>query len=192
MQILWWEKTVEYYFVKKYVDLNMFVAPLDGNHEKVGDVIFANESSWVLIEFKRDEKSITDELDKFVNYAEAQQEFQSIDQHHLIIYGDIINGKFDLGCKRYFSGKNISLDKALYSGVDKDKFLLYLKRFWAYKKQSKGGSGGYGFVAGISSDGKVTKCMTLSEFAEAMSLQKNLQRELEQRERSGPEMDMDM
>ncbi len=63
--------------------------------------------------------------------------------------------------------------RVLCSGVDQGKFITYLNKFVAYKKQSKSGSGGYGFVAGVSSDGKVTKCMTLSEFAEALNLEKN-------------------
>jgi len=183
MSILWWEKTVEYFFVHEYVDINMFVAPLDGNHEKGGDTILSNESKWVLIEFKRDKKSISDELEKFTNYADAKSELGSQDAHHVIIYGESLSGEFQLKCQQYFSEKPVSIEIALQSGTDKDKFLSYLKKFVAFKKNSQSGSGGYGFVAGISNDGTVTKCMKLSEFAEVLNLEMSLKQKLQQQER---------
>lgn len=60
-------------------------------------------------------------------------------------------------------------------GAEKDDFINYLAKFVKYKKTSKSGSGSYSLVAGVSSDGKVTQCMMLSEFAEAFHLEKTLE-----------------
>ena len=193
MDILWWEKTVEYFFVQKYVDLNMFIAPLDGDHEKAGDAIFSNVNTWVLIEFKRDKRTISDEFEKFTNYDSAKNALEPIGSHHLIIYGEAVNGAFMLKCKQYFSGIDIPIERALISGTNKDSFINYLRRFVEFKKSSKSGSEGYSFVAGVSSDGAVTKCMKVSEFAEALQLEKALQQKLQQKQEqsySGPSMGM--
>lgn len=193
MDILWWEKTVEYFFVQKYVDLNMFIAPLDGDHEKAGDAIFSNVDVWILIEFKRDESTINDELNKFTNYALAKSELEPIGNHHLIIYGDIEGDDFVLKCKQYFSGNKVEIDNALTSGTEKDAFINYIKRFIGYKKTSKSGAGGYSFVAGVSKDGTVTKCMKVSEFADALQLEQVLQQKLNQQHEqvcSSQSMDM--
>lgn len=186
MSILWWEKTVEYYFIQKHVDLSTFVAPLDGNHEKAGDAIFANVSSWVLIEFKRDIKSINDELDKFTNYDDAKRELESMGKHHLIIYGEPCGEDISLISQEYFSGIKVPVEKVLSSGISKADFVAYLKRFVAHKKNSEGGTGSFGLVAGVSNDGKVSKCMKLSEFGEAINLEQKLQRKLEQSQEPGP------
>ena len=193
MNILWWEKTVEYFFVQKYVNLNMFIAPLDGDHEKAGDAIFSNVNTWVLIEFKRDKNTILDEFKKFTNYESAKNALEPIGSHHLIIYGDVENDNFLLKCKQYFSGKDIPIEHALVSGTKKDSFINYLIRLVEFKKTSKGGASGYSFVAGVSSDGSVTKCMKVSEFAEALQLEQTLQQKLQQKQEqsySGPSMGM--
>jgi hypothetical protein len=196
MDILWWEKTVEYFFVQKYVNLNMFIAPLDGSHEKAGDAIFSNVNAWVLIEFKRDKKAISDEFKKFTNYDLAKSTLEAIGNHHLIVYGDVENDSFLLRCKQYFSGSEVGIEDALVSGIEKDKFITYLKKLIEFKKSSKSGSGGYSFVAGVNADGAVTKCMKISEFAEALQLEQALQQKLQQQQEeqeqsySGPSMGM--
>ena len=58
----WWGKTVEYKFIKEYIDLDSFIAPLDGNEEKAGDAIFGENENFILIEFKKDKDSIIDKL----------------------------------------------------------------------------------------------------------------------------------
>jgi hypothetical protein len=192
MSILWWEKTVEYYFVQKFVNLSMFIAPLDGNHEKAGDAIFSNENKWVLIEFKRDQSSVSDEENKFVNFSLARDILQSQGDHHLIIYGDAVDNDFEIKCQQYFSGVEVDINHALEAGVSKSLFLQYLNEFVKHKK-GESGSGGYSFVAGISSDGTVTKCMKLSEFAEALNLEKKMVKKLQQEQEisrgySGPSL----
>ena len=195
MSILWWEKTVEYFFVQKYVTLEMFIAPLDGKQEKAGDAIFANESSWVLIEFKRDKESIASEAEKFKNYPAAKKTLELIGTHHLIIFGESNGDQLSLKSQEYFSGKEVNIDQALWAGVEKKKFLEYLHKFIYLKKQAKSGTGGYSFVAGVSSDGKVTKCMKLSEFSQALNLEPELKQKLQKKPKksqdqsfSGPSM----
>lgn len=193
MDIVWWEKTVEYFFVQKYVELNMFIAPLDGDHEKAGDAIFSNVDTWVLIEFKRDNSTITDEIGKFKNYESAKSALEPIGSHHLMIYGDVENDNFLLKCRQYFSGKDVAIEQALISGTDIDSYISYLRKFVEFKKTSKSGAGGYSFVAGVNSDGAVTKCMKVSEFAEALQLEQTLQQKLQQKHEqsySGPSMSM--
>lgn len=189
MDILWWEKTVEYFFVHKYADLNKFIAPLDGGHEKAGDAIFSNVNKWVLIEFKRDKRAISDEIGKFTNYTVAKSVLEPIGSHHLIIYGDIENYNFMLKSKQYFSGKEVAIEKALISGAEKDCFISYLNKFVEFKKTSKGGAGGYSFVAGVSSDGKVTTCVTVSEFEQVLQ-QKHLNSHEEKNHDTSLDMEM--
>jgi hypothetical protein len=175
MDFLWWEKTVEYYFVQKYVDINMIIAPLNGLQEKGGDAIFANVANWVLIEFKRDFESISSEIEKFNDYESAKSNFLEQDSHHFIIYGEMNGKEFRLNSQTYFSSKKEELEVVLNSGVNEKIFIPYLKKYIEFKKSKKGTSGGgYSFVAGISNDGKVTQCMSLSEYSRTRKLVKTL------------------
>jgi len=187
MSIIWWEKTIEYYFIQKHIDLKMLIAPLDGNQEKAGDAIFSSEGSWVLIEFKRNQKSISDEIEKFINYDKAKKELESTSKHHLIIYGESVDDKLNLVACHYFSEKKITMNEALASGIEKDTFITYIEKFVSYKKNSSSGSGSYGFVAGVSSNGKLTKCMKISEFAEiaGMNLNMGFEKEVEKTQTYG-------
>ncbi|QTH73567.1 hypothetical protein [Pseudoalteromonas xiamenensis] len=182
MKLLWWEKTVEYYFIQKYVDLRTFVAPLDGNHEKAGDAIFANASKWVLIEFKRDIDSVKDEEAKFTNFKAAKAELEPFGSHHFLIYGEPKSGNkdIDLVTQEYFSGFKVDIDLALSSGISKDSFIKYINAFVSHKKNSESGAGSFGLVAGVSQDATVTKCMSLLEFAEAVKLEQKLQQKIKQ------------
>ena len=63
----WWEKTVEYLFVVTHFDEDVMLAPLDGNEERLADTIFSKDNKWVVIEFKRNEKCINEEKDKFIS-----------------------------------------------------------------------------------------------------------------------------
>ncbi|WP_037992653.1 hypothetical protein [Teredinibacter turnerae] len=178
MSIIWWEKTVEYYFVKKYVELDAFIAPLDGHQERAGDTILGNEENWILIEFKKDETCLTDECRKFTNYEEAKGILIDESSHHLVIYGESSGRDIDLVCQEYFSEEQLHIEDALSQGTDIDSFFEYVRKFVTFKKNSNKSSGGFGLVAGIRSDGTVTKCMKLSEFGQAMQLEQKLQAKL--------------
>lgn len=193
MSIIWWEKTVEYYFVKKYVELDSFVAPLDGDKERAGDTILGKEDRWILIEFKKNESCINDECRKFSDFKQAKHSLINTSNHHLIIYGQSAGKDIELVCQGYFSEKPIHIDDALSRGTDIDSFFNYVREFVSFKNNSGGeSSSGFGFVAGISKDGKVTKCMRLDEFGHTFKLEKRLQQKLEisrNPSRSGPSMD---
>ncbi|WP_210530739.1 hypothetical protein [Pantoea ananatis] len=93
MTIKWWEKTVEYAFIMQAVLDNKLVSPLSGLHEKAGDAVFRDENKWILIEFKRNFSSITDEKSKFEDYKLAEQKLIEKDSHHFLIYGKIVKDK---------------------------------------------------------------------------------------------------
>lgn len=173
MRYVWWEKTVEYLFVKNHLKQDSIVAPLAGKHEKAGDAIFCRNDRWILLEFKREQSDIESEKKKFAStdsYEEAKAEFQCNDHHHLIIFGDIgKDGKLQLNCNTYFSGKNIALSNVLSSGTEREIFCEYLNRFIEYKLWKKEGGGGgnvdYSHVIGVNESGEAIAIMSLSEFS---------------------------
>jgi len=111
MSFKWWEKTVEYNFVMSLASQNnLFLSPLDGNHEKAGDVVLGMSELWVMIEFKKDLDAVGSEKIKFGNgnYERAKVALQGQDKHHHVIYGVLStnsDGKpcLDLDYKTYFS-----------------------------------------------------------------------------------------
>jgi len=174
----WWEKTIEYKFIKECIDLDSFIAPLDGKEEKAGDAIFGNNEKFTLIEFKKDEKSIQDEQKKFSDFDSAKQQLKDKDNHHILIYGEIINKDLILNARTYFSEKNITLNKKFTNGKSLKEFKDYLDIFLDFKKGSKteGGAGSYGLVAGVTQEGEITKCLTLEEFDYEMKLNLNIEK----------------
>jgi hypothetical protein len=171
MNFVWWEKTVEYLFVQKYVDIKMIIAPLGGLQEKGGDAIFSGDEKWVLIEFKRAYDCIESEKDKFDDYDDAKAVLIHDDSHHFLIYGELDSEELELKCQTYFSESPIGIEEVLVSGIDEKPFRVYLDQFISLKKSKKGSSGGgYSCVAGVSSDGKVTKVLRLSDFDHGLKL----------------------
>ena len=182
MKIKWWEKTIEYKFVQEFIDINSFIAPLDGKEEKAGDAIFGKDDKYILIEFKKDETSIKDEKGKFDDnkFEEAKKSLENIDNHHILIYGREDNHNLLLEAKTYFSSKILSLSKDKFiNGENFEDFKKYLIKFIAFKKSKKRdktetGSSGYGLVAGVTSDGHITKCLTLEDFSMANNINLNI------------------
>jgi len=70
MKMLWWEKTVEYYFVKQCL-LDIDIAPLDGDVEKIGDPLTHNNGKFLLIEFKRAFENLSSEKRKYADWEKA-------------------------------------------------------------------------------------------------------------------------
>lgn len=178
MSFKWWEKTVEYNFVMSLASQNnLFLSPLDGNHEKAGDVVLGMSELWVMIEFKKDLDAVGSEKIKFGNgnYERAKVALQGQDKHHHVIYGVLStnnDGKpcLDLDYKTYFSEeKSNNLNELLRSGKTIQEFSEYLKKFTDFKKRSSSGSRGmivedYMMVAGVTSNGEVVECVSMSEF----------------------------
>ena len=70
-KLFFWEKTVEWIFVRKYYEPRMFAAPLDDAAEGAGDVLinFSGVKKWAVIEFKSNETKISVERGKFPIYG---------------------------------------------------------------------------------------------------------------------------
>lgn len=176
----WWEKTVEYYFVRKYVAVEDLIAPLDGNHEKASDAIFSSDNKWLLIEFKRSVSDVASELKKFKRYGLAKKALQSKDNHHLIIYGEPSQTELiRLIGRTYFSGRQIDLSALYKNGIDYKNFIMYVSQFTTFKSADKSGGGAhlYSSVVGVSPGGKIDKLFTLQEYALLMSRHRDLSRQ---------------
>lgn len=194
----WWEKTVEYYFIRKFIPDEMILSPLDGEQEKAGDAFLSSNEKWVILEFKKDFESLASEKKKYKNYDVAEAELSPNDSHHFLIYGQVVKGGFGLGGKTYFSNSPVTKIREIFdAGKEKEEFISYLERLIAHKSkvgESSGGSvGSYSFVAGVSKDKKITSCMNLYEFGLDHGLKLEPKPEIKKeikRERSGPSMGM--
>lgn len=170
---IWWEKTVEYKFILSLSEAGrLFLAPLDGDHERAGDAMLSAGHKWLLIEFKRNSDAISSEVEKFDNYAKAKEALKNRDGHHFLVYGvSTLNDRVGLGARTYFSDSSPkSLFELLAAGSDLQEFSLYVEEFVAFKKSSKGGGGSgsqfadFALVAGIAEEGKVVSCMSVRDF----------------------------
>ncbi|CDG82406.1 hypothetical protein [Janthinobacterium agaricidamnosum] len=112
----YFEKTVEWLYVKNYLDLSLTIAaPLAGTKEAAGDVLlsFEQATSWCLIEFKRDRGCFSAEREKYpvfgaekwfkkIDYAQKKAGYissynhlidsfvnQDGDQPHIFVYGQV-------------------------------------------------------------------------------------------------------
>ncbi len=175
----WWEKTVEYFFVKKYLSEKAIV-PLAGKEERAGDAILCGNEKFILIEFKRDKASLCTEKDKFIDYEKAKSALSDEDSHHLLIYGINSEQKFSIKAITYFSQKSYSsIGEALAAGKPKDEFDQYLKKFLKFKNQkSVDGNGSlstelFYIVAAIDQHNNIVSCCSLAEYIESV-LQHNI------------------
>lgn len=175
MSIKWWEKTVEYLFVKKYMEESTLVMPLDGKEEAQGDTALGKENQWILIEFKKDKSSIPSEKKKFNDFTSAYNKLKDSDGHHHIIFGvpvktDDKKIELRLNSTTYFSKhENESIKLLLKTGIEFKQFHAYVKEFVSFKKSTDDDSGGVVLdtnsnVVGVSAEGEVIKCMTMKEY----------------------------
>lgn len=178
MSIRWWEKTVEYKFVMEVARAErLFLAPLDGGHERAGDAIFSSNNRWVLIEFKKDSAAIRSEMEKFTRYLEAKAALSSCDSHHYIVFGQASSSSpacLELCARTYFSEKEGDI---LASGQLFHEFKKYVEQYIKFKKGPKGGGGtgmameDFALVAGVNADNDVVECLSLSEFQRQLGLE---------------------
>ncbi|UTH73346.1 hypothetical protein [Chromobacterium sp. IIBBL 290-4] len=174
---IWWEKTVEYKFVRQFIKDNHMIAPLDGKHEAAGDAILGLGLKWVLIEFKKDASSINSEIEKFGNrWIEAKKSLTGKDTHHFLIFGQLseVDGKLDINLRavNYFSLNKIKCNEIFSCGVDPETFNAYLVEFAKFK-ETVSSSGGmdlqaYEQVMGVNANGEVVACASLKEFGLAL------------------------
>lgn len=181
MSIRWWEKTVEYEFVMAVSrQKRIFLAPLDGEHEKAGDAIFSSNNRWVLIEFKKDLGAIRSEMEKFICYAEAKAALSSSDSHHHIVFGresSALPARLELCARTYFSEVDCDLNGILNSGQQFSEFKRYVEQYVKFKKGPRGGGGtglameDFALVAGVNADNSIVECLSLSEFKRQLGLE---------------------
>lgn len=182
MSLKWWEKTVEYFFIRNCIGDSMVIAPLDGKEERAGDSIFSQGNKWVLIEFKNKFESLKSEEDKFSNFETAKAHFLDKDSHHFLVYGGMFEKKekngleFGVLATTYFSrnSKN-SVKSILSAGLEGEDFFAYVKDFTSFKKISGESDGGlsfesYGLVAGINSENQIVECISLAELGQELGL----------------------
>ncbi|UNU73783.1 hypothetical protein LU293_02450 [Moraxella nasovis] len=119
MNIKWFEKSVEYAFVRQF---DFIATPLDGNLEKMGDVIFGEDDKFFLVEFKRTSElaCIQSEQKKYTDFQHSINTLSSSQSSscHFIIYGANNNQSFVLLMTNYCDFLNNNLKDRFYS-VDK-------------------------------------------------------------------------
>ena len=188
----WWEKTVEYLFVRQAKFLK--IAPLDGNHEKAGDAILRNKNGkYYLVEFKEgdDEASKNREIGKF-KHKEPEEPKELINNKylksiseagfHFIIFGSSSSGqKLKLVARKYWdylfpenNSRHIEFndfDKTFRTAaIGRKKFLDYIRTFISLKEGGEedagnSGSGGFSFdnVLAVNEEGEFCSIMDICE-----------------------------
>lgn len=185
---MWWEKTVEYLFVVTYINRNMLMAPLDGYHEAGGDLITSQDDRFMLIEFKRNLKSVGDEVLKFPepsldSLTYAKESLGDRDGHHLLIYGqEDLDRSLELKAISYFRHQGVESDCVLACGIDLDEFNNYLSEFLCLKFGDVEGGGrgrdlNYSVVMAVDSNGEVVRCEGLSNYCDRMGFNVELSEE---------------
>jgi len=146
--MIWWEKTVEYNFViRTAIDKKInFAAPLSGVQEVGGDGIFGIDAKLILVEFKRSQKELKTERDKFVCYEKAKDKLIGRDNHHFLVYGsEGDNSNLNLHARHYFSLKEVeSALSILELGVNDEEFKSYLDDLIELKKEDGRSDGSVG------------------------------------------------
>lgn len=113
--VKWYEKTVEYAFARKFLDIAAM--PLSGSAEKVGDTIFYDGNAFFIIEFKKGvefneqgelmsmHEQIEQEKAKYVDINGFLEKISNYEAHsaHYVVFGTYHrnNKKFDLAAKTY-------------------------------------------------------------------------------------------
>ncbi|MCA8076020.1 hypothetical protein [Burkholderia cepacia] len=70
-RIKWWEKHVEWEFVRRYVDFARAVFPIDGTFE-YGDAFFATDATWWILELKAEKDFRNSEVDKYPSLSKSR------------------------------------------------------------------------------------------------------------------------
>ena len=166
----WWEKTVEYSFVRTIMNDNSIACPLAGKAEKwAGDLVESIENKFRLIEFKKDAGSIKDEDKKYgdgrTNYlVKFTDEIKNSNgaQSHWLVFGEF-NTKLELKYRNYFANdgaESLSGTNDLCTSNLSD-FKMYIDCLMELRGNSEGSFSG--LVMADIGDGQST-VIELSEF----------------------------
>lgn len=92
-KVTWYEKTVEYAFVRRF--LEAAAMPLSGTAEKVGDTIFHEENSFYIIEFKRGLNLGEERKREIGKYLDIRKSVERILKHKACISHYVVLGYLD-------------------------------------------------------------------------------------------------
>jgi hypothetical protein len=169
----WFEKTVEYAFVMKYARHLRLASPLDGDHERAADAIFAIQNAkWLLIEFKRGSSNLRSEESKYSAYEEAKDALSEESKGmHFFVYGLLPphnNNELELIAAPYWQQTPPLSIKDLLNNEGSDDpqvFWQYIEKLVAKKSSGKGGAGGpdFSFIAAVTDGGHIQTVSSLSE-----------------------------
>lgn len=201
--LIWWEKTVEYQFVIEIltkINNGAAFAPLDGNQEKAGDLLFTNDKyKFLIIEFKRDNKKGTKETEKgkYSNFESTKNLLENKGKGHYVIFGELEEKNLVLKYSKYWlflSNENDSLkSNNNWTNIDyfnKGDFFCYVNKLINAKNKKPIQSGGSSdtknstsaedlkSVVMICSGGKIKQVANLHDIEEIV-----LQREHHESER---------
>lgn len=172
-KLWWWEKTVEYSFVRKILMDNSIACPLAVQPEKwMGDLIEQIEDHFRLIEFKRSVNSIKDENKK---YGDGETDYLTVckdipdcqNAAHWLVFGEAVgdgkNATMKLKYRQYHSQNsdrdlNSSSDLSIMKFSD---FKNYIDKLMQLRGGTAGGAGGL-VMAGVGNN--QTTVMDLTEF----------------------------
>ncbi len=189
--LIWWEKTVEYQFVIEIltkINEGAAFAPLDGNQEKAGDLLFANSNyDFLIIEFKRDNSEDTKkrERNKYNNFNRAIEDLSEKSSGHYVIFGEPEEKDLVLKYSKYWLFLCNENDSQKLNGnwtnieyFNKNKFVCYVNELINAKKEKPISSGGstetkkstsvedLNSVVMIFSDGKIKQVADLCDITE--------------------------
>lgn len=182
---IWWEKTVEYAFVRRVEFLR--VSPLDGEHEQAGDAIFGNKKDkFYLIEFKRDDSGQDAEKKKFKDKKEGYKELTA--KYHFVVYGGLDdNEELELFSMQYLDYLQQECESVIpcwlfdeifnREAVEQDEFLEYVHKIISLKKgddidaigKSGSSSSAFANVLAINDKGE---CCSLLDIVNSPAYQK--------------------
>ncbi|EGQ7983967.1 hypothetical protein HJA60_004028 [Vibrio vulnificus] len=170
MDYVWWEKTVEYLFVKEYLPSSSLFTPLDGRHELASDGILFSRNCWILIEFKAERKDIRSERLKYRDYDSCMKRVIDRARHHYFIFGEIEDrDSFKLvGCNYFDDNQTFSIDEILDRGAFPDSFTGYLIDLIECKRKASSSEIilDYSLVLGISEEEGIVQSLSVNAFLE--------------------------
>lgn len=164
-QIAWWEKSVEYAFVRA-CRREWVAVPLGVGPAGTGDALFGEDAGWLLIDFKKDRDAIGAEATTYKDFDNAARQLKDRDGHHVIVYGIEAKGPIEIQATTYFSQRPVDVDKLHLRGSAFPDFKCYLDRLLALKKKATGPERcqAVGAIVGLAKKDLRAVAMTLEDF----------------------------
>lgn len=174
----WWEKTVEYAFVR-HVMGDSVACPMAGKPEKwLGDLVEKIEDKFRLIEFKRiTDASSEDKKYGGRNYIDACSDLPNKNQAaHWLVFGAMDGGELTLQYRRYLDGSDknqLLTNSENMSTMNFADFIVYIDALMRLRGQEEGGASGGLVMVGV--EGSKMTVLDLSELSRfRLQLEKRL------------------